>query len=175
MKESNMKKYLIAFASAFTLFTAPIYAHEFKAGGLEIIHPSSRAMLPGAPVAGGYLTIVNHGKTDDRLVSVTSDRAAEVQLHEMAIENDVMKMRELPEGIPIPAGSSVELKSGGLHVMFMKVKRPFKEGDMVKATLVFEKAGPVEVEFMVGPASGAAGDMGDHHSHSSTGAADAKP
>ncbi len=175
MKEPNMRRYLIALASAYTLLVAPLNAHEFKAGDLEIIHPSSRAMLPGAPVAGGYLTIINHGKTDDRLVSVTSDRAADVQLHEMAIENDVMKMRELSNGIAIPAGSTVELKSGGLHVMFMKVKRPFKEGDMVKATLVFEKAGPVEVEFMVGPASGAAGDMGDHHSHSSTGSADAKP
>jgi periplasmic copper chaperone A len=143
------------------LMTAPFaWGHEFKVGDLEIIHPNARAMIPGAKVGGGYLKIINHGTADDRLVAVKSDRSDNVQLHEMSVVNNVMKMRELPDGIAIPAGKTVELKKGGLHVMFMDVTQPFKEGEMVKATLVFEKAGPVDVEFKVGDASGnESGDM----------------
>jgi periplasmic copper chaperone A len=142
------------------LAAAPLaWGHEFKVGDLEIIHPNSRAMIPGAKVGGGYLKIINHGSTDDRLVAIKSDRSDNVQMHEMSVENNVMKMRELPDGIVIPAGKTVELKKGGLHVMFMDVTQPFKEGEMVKATLVFEKAGPVDVEFKVGDASG--NDSGD--------------
>jgi len=162
-----MRKLINAIAFGFALMASPLLAHEFKVGDLEIVHPNSRAMVPGAQVGGGFLKIINHGKTDDRLVSATSDRAGIIQLHEMAIENDVMKMRELPGGIAVPAGATVELKPGGLHVMFMKVADPFKEGDKVKATLVFEKAGPVEVEFTVGPPAGPAkgGDAPMKHDH----------
>lgn len=136
------------------LLAAPAFAHEFKVGEIEIDHPHSMAMVPGAKVGGGFLTIVNHGKTDDRLVKATASRAKVVQLHEMTMENDVMKMRELKDGIPVPAGQTVELKHGGLHVMFMDVAEPFKKGEEIKATLVFEKAGSVDVEFAVGAAGG---------------------
>lgn len=154
-----MKKRLKALTLGFVLLASPLLAHEFKLGDLEIVHPNSRAMVAGAPVGGGYLKIINHGKTDDRLVSARSSRARVMQLHEMTIENDVMKMREVSNGIAIPAGATVELKPGGLHVMFMKVVQPFKEGEMVKATLIFEKAGSVDVEFKIGPASGVSSEM----------------
>ena len=77
------------------------------------------------------------------------------------MENDVMKMRQLPDGIEIPAGATVELKPGGLHVMFMKIKHPLAEGDTFKATLNFEKAGKVDVDFTVGAAKPAAMKMDD--------------
>lgn len=150
-------------AALLSLAPVSAFAHDYKAGTLEIQHPNSRAMLPGAPVGGGFLTIVNTGSEPDRLVSATSPAAGEVQLHEMAMENDVMKMRHLENGIEIPAGATVELKPGGLHVMFMKVKEPFKEGAKVPATLVFEKAGSVDVEFHVGPAVGKAAEGHDAH------------
>ncbi|MFD1746686.1 copper chaperone PCu(A)C [Rhizobium helianthi] len=133
----------------------PAYAHGFKVGDLEIGHPYSRAMLPGAKVGGGYLKITNKGG-DDRLVSVTTERAASAQIHEMQLNDNVMVMRELKEGLPVPANSTVELKPGSYHIMFMNVTEPFKEGEMIKARLVFEKAGPVDVEFAVGPANGGA-------------------
>ena len=142
------KKLGIALAVAsITAFSA--LAHGTKVGNLEIHHPHSPATLPGAPVGAGFLTIVNTGKEDDRLVSATTSIAGETQLHEMAMEGDVMKMRQLKDGIPIPAGATVELKKGGYHVMFMQLKQPMKEGEMVKATLTFEKAGSVNVEFKV--------------------------
>jgi copper(I)-binding protein len=144
----------LAGALAAALIATAAIAHEYKAGDLEVVHPASRAMVPGAQVGGGFMQIINHGKSDDRLVSVTSPATANVQLHEMAVTDGVMKMRQLKDGIPVPAGKTVELKKGGLHVMFMDVKTPFKEGDKVPAVLHFEKAGDVKVEFEVGPASG---------------------
>ncbi|WP_411037274.1 copper chaperone PCu(A)C [Shinella sp. BYT-45] len=141
---------ILATLLALALSAPAAFAHDFTLGSLEIRHPASRATLPGQPVGGGFMTITNKGAEPDRLVSVAApDVSDDVQLHEMAVENDVMKMRQLPDGIDIPAGATVELKSGGLHVMFMKIKRPFKEGETFKATLTFEKAGTVDVDFDV--------------------------
>lgn len=121
-------------------------------GDLELTGGFTKAMLPGQPVGGGFVTITNKGSQDDVLISATSPTAGEVQLHEMAMVNDVMKMRQLPEGITIPAGQSVELKPGGLHLMFFKISEPFKEGAMVNVTLNFQKAGSVEIALPIGPA-----------------------
>lgn len=143
---------MLAFGSA--------QAHGFKLGQIEIGHPYSRAMLPMAKVGGGYFKITNNGPAD-RLVRVTSDRAESVELHEMKMNGAVMQMRELEDGIAIPANTTVELKPGSYHLMFINVPQPFKEGEMIKATLVFEKAGSVDVEFAVGPVAGDKG--GDAH------------
>jgi len=128
-------------------------AAPVKLGDLEISGPFARATLPNQPVGGGYVTITNKGSTADRLVSATSPAAGMVQIHEMAMEGDVMKMRELPDGLEIPAGQSVTLSPGGLHLMFMKLNGPFKQGSTIPVTLNFEKAGSVEVELPVMPAN----------------------
>lgn len=158
----------VALSMALPVTAAPFaaHAHGFKLGEIAIGHPYSRAMLPGAKVGGGYLKITNDGAAD-RLVGVTSGRARSVQLHEMKTDDGIMTMRELKDGIEVPAGTTVELKPGGYHVMFMDVTEPFKEGEMVKATLTFEKAGTVEVEFQVGPPAGPAPEMkhDDHAEH----------
>lgn len=124
-----------------------------KAGDIELSAGFTKAMLPGQPVGGGFVTIKNGG-ADDRLVSAESPVAGRVELHEMAMVNDVMKMRQLNEGIPVPAGQTVELKPGGLHMMFFEVKQPFVEGGSVPVKLTFEKAGTVEIVLPVGPAKG---------------------
>ncbi|MGF9691260.1 copper chaperone PCu(A)C [Rhizobium sp. 0TCS1.26] len=108
-----------------------------------------KAMLPGQPVGGGYLTIANAGSSDDRLLSVTSGRAGVVEMHEMAMNGDVMTMRKLDKGIVVPAGQTVELKPGGLHLMFMQVGQPFKMGETVPVTLSFERAGRIELALPV--------------------------
>jgi copper(I)-binding protein len=137
-------------------------AHEFKIGDLEIDHPWSRATPPGAQVAGGYFTIVNHGSEADRLVSVTSDISAKAEVHEMGVKDGVMTMRPVEGGVEIPAGGKGELKPGGYHQMLMGLKRPAKQGESFPATLTFEKAGSVTVEFQV-EAIGAAGGMEMDH------------
>ncbi|NRP74228.1 hypothetical protein ILFOPFJJ_05149 [Ensifer psoraleae] len=125
-----------------------------EAGDLEISGGAVKAMLPGAKVGGGGLVVKNTGSSDDRLLAVESPAAGRVELHEMRMENEVMKMRKLEGGIAIPAGATVELTSGSLHLMFMEVKKPFAEGDTVPVTLTFEKAGKVEYVLPVGAATG---------------------
>lgn len=125
-----------------------------KVGDLELTAGFTKAMLPGQPVGGGFVVIKNTGSTDDVLVAAESAVADHVELHEMAMENDVMKMRPVKDGIPVPAGETVELKPGGLHMMFMGVKEPFVEGGTVKVKLTFEKAGSVDLVLPVGPAAG---------------------
>jgi copper(I)-binding protein len=156
----------IALASAFLLAT-PVFAHNgvIHHELLNISGPFSRATLPNAPVGGGYLTIENRGKTADRLVSVSSDVAAETQIHEMAMEGDVMRMRQLPDGVEIPAGETVALEPGGVHIMFMGLKHPLVEGETIPVILHFEQSGPVEVELSVlAPGADSAGH-GEHGGH----------
>lgn len=143
----------LAFTAALTLASlasiTTSYAHEIKLGDLVIGHPWSRQSPMAADVAAGYLTIDNTGAAADRLVKVNAAITPKVQLHDMKMDGDVMKMVELPEGIPLPAGQMTELKPKSLHIMFMDLKSPVTEGDMIKGTLVFEKAGSIEVEFEV--------------------------
>jgi periplasmic copper chaperone A len=122
------------------------------AGDLEITQGWVRATLPGQPAAGGFLTIDNKGKEADRLMSIASPLTPSAQIHEMKMDGDVMKMAELADGLEIPAGGKVELKPGGLHLMFMGLQKQVMEGEAVKVTLTFEKAGAIEIELPVQPA-----------------------
>lgn len=119
------------------------------AGTIEISGAYARPMLPGQPVGGGYLTISNSGAQADRLLSVLSPLAGSVELHEMAMNGQVMTMRRIEGGIEIPPGKTVDLGPGGMHLMFMKVKAPFEKGSSVPVRLVFEKAGPIDVTLPV--------------------------
>ncbi|CAN7641564.1 copper chaperone PCu(A)C [Bosea sp. LjRoot237] len=124
-------------------------AQDYTAGPLKIEQPWTRATPAGAKVAGGYVAVTNTGATPDRLLGGSSDIAGKVEIHEMAVNNGVMTMRGLPEGVELKPGAKTELKPGGYHIMFMDLKRQLKEGEKVKGTLSFEKAGPVPVEFSV--------------------------
>lgn len=127
-------------------------------GALEIGSPFTRATLPNAPVGGGYLSITNTGDTDDRLVKVTTPIAKEGQIHEMAMQGDVMKMRQLADGLVIPAGETVTLEPGGFHLMFMGLNTPIVEGKPIAVTLEFEHAGSLVVDFAVVSPSGTSAD-----------------
>ncbi|PWV90431.1 copper chaperone PCu(A)C [Phyllobacterium myrsinacearum] len=144
---------ILAASIVFSLMTAATAA-EITVGDLKLSDSCIRAMLPGAQVAGGYLTITNIGKADDRLFAISSERSKKAEIHEMAMDHDVMVMRELPKGLAIPAGESVKLTPGGYHLMLMDVAEPLKEGQVSKLTLKFEKAGPVTIDVLVGPAAG---------------------
>ena len=138
----------LALAGLLSLAAGLAQAHEYKLGDLAIDHPWSRETPKAAPVAGGYLKVVNKGAAD-RLVAVQSDASTRVEIHEMAVIDGVMKMRALDKGLAVPAGGTLELKPGGYHVMFIGLKAPFKAGETVKGTLVFEKAGKIDVDFNV--------------------------
>jgi len=119
-------------------------AHDFKAGPLTIDHPYARATAPGQPNGGGFLKLTNQGPTADKLIAATTARAGSTELHSMRMEGDVMRMRQV-DAIEVPAGGSVELKPGGLHLMFIGLKAPLRNGDTFPVTLRFEKAGEVVV------------------------------
>jgi copper(I)-binding protein len=124
-------------------------AAEARLGPLVLVQGFSRATRPGAPVAGGFVTIENTGDTDDRLVAASSAVAGHMEVHEMAMVDGVMQMRELAGGLPIPAGETVLLMPGGYHVMLMELKAPLVEGETVDVTLTFETAGEVTIPLKV--------------------------
>lgn len=138
-------------AAALIGLSAPaVMAHgaPVTIGDLTLTEAFTRATRPGAPVAGGFVTIRNTGG-DDRLTGGSAAFASDVQVHEMAMDGDVMKMRQLPDGLPIPAGQEVTLKPGSYHLMFIGLKAPLVEGEKVEVTLTFERAGAVTVPLMV--------------------------
>ena len=122
-------------------------AQNASVGSIKVENAYTRATAPGQQVAGGFLKIENKGSAD-QLVSASSPAAGEVQLHEMAMDGNVMKMRQVKD-IPVPANGSVELKPGGLHLMFMNIKAPLAAGETVPVKLKFAKAGEVEVKMPV--------------------------
>lgn len=138
-----------------------VFAHEFRVGDIEIVHPWSRATPPGAKVAGGYFTVTNTGSSPDRLLSISSEISAKAELHEMGVKDGVMTMRPVSGGLEIPAGGKVALAPGGYHLMFIGLKQQPKQGEAFPATLTFEKAGTVTVEFAV-EGMGETGGMHDH-------------
>ncbi len=136
-------------------------AHEFKLGDLAIGHPWTRETPNGAKVAGGYLSVTNNGKDADRLVGGTIDAAGRLEIHEMKMDGDVMKMRPLDDGIDIKPGETIKLAPGGVHLMFLDLKQPLKKDELIKGQLQFQKAGKIDVEFKV-EAVGASGPAAGH-------------
>ena len=124
-------------------------AHDYRLGQLEIGQPWARATPPTAPTGGGFLTITNKGATADRLVAVRTPVAEQAEVHEMKMEGNVMRMRPLDGGLEIPPGATVTLAPGGLHLMLMGLRKPLVRNTQVPLTLVFEKAGSIDVDLDV--------------------------
>jgi copper(I)-binding protein len=134
-------------AAILSLSILPTQAHDNTVGQLKISAPWARATPKGASVGGGYLTITNTGNAPDRLTGGVSAIAREVQVHEMIMENDVMKMRPVTGGLEIKPGATVTLKPGGYHIMFVGLKRGLKQGEHFEVTLEFAKAGKIDIDF----------------------------
>lgn len=120
-----------------------------KGRDLLIHHAWVRPTPPAAPAGAGYLTITNKGVKPDRLLAGSSPWVREVQVHEMKLDGDVMRMRPVPGGIPVPAGGSVTLAPGGYHLMLIGLKRPFVAGGRVPVTLRFARGGTMTVSLPV--------------------------
>lgn len=145
--------------SAAALWAASAHAHEIKLGDLVIHHPWIKP-APAGNVAAAYTVIDNKGRADDKLISVTVEGVPTVQIHDMRMEGDTMKMEELKDGLPLPAGKSVEVKPKSFHIMLMGLKSQPMEGEEIKGSMTFEKAGKVDVDFeVVAPGADDAGTM----------------
>jgi len=141
---------------------------NYTVGDLLISNVRAGATVPKAPVAGGYMVIRNNGSEPDFLIGGQAAFAGDIQIHEMKMQGDIMKMRELADGLEIPAGGEVVLKPGGYHVMFMKLTEPLTEGENRTATLTFKNAGSVEVEFTVKSRKHLNAHDKDHTKHGSS-------
>ena len=145
-----VKQLSLAAALASILFSPAAFAKDAKIGDLLITQPWIRATMVKSDVASAYAGIENTGKEDDTLLSITVDGAPEVQIHQMQMEGDVMKMSEMPDGLVIKAGSKADLlPKQAHHIMLMGLKKPFRAGDVVKGSMTFKKAGKVDIEFEV--------------------------
>ena len=144
---------------------APAFAQEFKGGDVVVEKPWAHATPKGAEVGAGYLVVHNNGAAPDTLTGGSAD-FAKVEIHEMKMDNGVMSMPELKNGLSIPAHGTIRFAPGGYHVMFTHLTKPLVKGEKITATLNFEHAGPVAVEFPVesigasGPAPTKGGAMG---------------
>ena len=155
---------LIPMAALAALGTSAL-AQADQSESLSIHHAWSRETAAGQSVGGGFMTIANRGAAADRLLSGASPVAAEVQLHTMTMDGGIMRMRRVEGGIAVPARGALELKPGSYHIMFMGLKKPFKQGDMIPATLVFARQGRVAVRFNVQPIASTVPMEGGHGGH----------
>jgi periplasmic copper chaperone A len=160
-----MKTYAILFAGLLAISAGAANAQDYKLGALEIETPWAPAVPKGSRVAAGYLTIKNTGSEPDRLVGVSSPIAGKIEIHQMSMDKGIMSMRPLPSGLEIKPGTTVEFKPSSLHLMIMGLKQPIEKGKPFKASLNFEKAGPVDVEFMVEGIGASAPPAAAHDAH----------
>jgi copper(I)-binding protein len=144
-----MKRLIVAGVVAFMLPFGHAAAAEFKIDSLVIEGPWTRATPKGATIGGGYLDIKNNGTAPDRLLGGSVSVAKRFQIHRTTIEDGVAKMREVTAGVEIKPGETIKFEPGESHLMFVNLMQPLHEGDKVRGTLTFERAGTVDIEYAV--------------------------
>jgi copper(I)-binding protein len=126
-------------------------AQDFAAGAMKVSEVWTREVPPASKVAGGYMTITNTGTEPDTLVGGSVVGAGAFELHRMETVGGVMKMREIKPGLVIKPGETVVLKPGSSHAMLLDLRTLPKVGQPIKGTLIFEKAGKIDIEYKVEP------------------------
>lgn len=149
-----MIRFFTVLSLCLTLFAHHTMAQHNAKGDIVISNSWIRATVPSAKVSAGYMKITNNGHKPDRLIAVSASFADETQIHEMKVENDVMRMREIDGGLIVPAGGTVVLERGGLHVMFLKLNQQLHKGDVHKVSFEFEHAGIIEIDLPVDAVGG---------------------
>lgn len=137
-----MNRRLFALTAAVALAAGPAFA---ASKSIVVTDAWARATPPGAPTAAAYLTVTNKGSTPDRLLGGETTAARTLQIHEMSMNNGVMRMGEIKGGAEIAPGASLKLQPGGWHIMLIGLKAPLVAGASVPVTLRFEKAGTINL------------------------------
>jgi periplasmic copper chaperone A len=154
MHDVKSRKISRAAAALLALLSAQVFAGhaaaaDYKLGSLQITQTWARATPKGADSGAAYLTVTNTGTAAQRLSCVSSEAAAQCQIHEMSMTGNVMKMRPVEGGLPIKPGETVTFKPGGYHVMLVDLKAPLQEGKTVAATFKTDDGTTVQVEFPI--------------------------
>ncbi|MEX6633980.1 copper chaperone PCu(A)C [Hyphococcus lacteus] len=146
-----------------TLSSATALAHEFTQGGILVEHPWARPTHAKTVPAAVYFNVVNKGEGPDRLLSVTTTRAKNVEVHKTMIDDkNIARMRPVVDGLTIPAGATVSMETGSYHVMLIGLDAPLKAEERFPVTLTFEKAGEIDVEIVVEDREAAKVDHSNH-------------
>jgi copper(I)-binding protein len=159
MNHKTWKHTLWLLAAILSLGSGAAAAETFTVGSIEISNPWARATPKGASVGGAYMTITNNGTEPDRLVGASFPVAKRAEVHQMAMNKGVMSMRPVPGGLEIKPGQTVVFNPESFHLMLTGLKQPLAQGERVKATLDFAKAGKVDLELVV-ESMGAQGPSG---------------
>jgi periplasmic copper chaperone A len=137
-------------ATALTIGAILALAPGVMASDVMVMGAFARASAVSTATSGVvYMTLTNHGAVADRLMAISTPAAGMAMLHESGQEGGVASMKEM-SSLEIPAGGSLEMKPGGLHIMLMGLNAPLKKGDTLKLTLTFEHAGQVAVDAKIG-------------------------
>src|SRR6476620_6617824 len=163
--EESMTRIAFAFAMVLSLGASAAIAQDYSIGSIQVAKPWTRATPKGAKVAGAYMSITNKGTAPDRLVGGATSAAAGFEVHNMTMDQGVAKMRPVEGGLEIKPGETVELRPGSFHVMLTGLKQPLEKGQKVKATLQFEKAGKVDIEYAVEAAGTPSAPASGGHNH----------
>jgi copper(I)-binding protein len=149
MKSQIWNQKILLLAAALSLWGGAAAAETYTVGAIEIANPWARATPKSAPVGGAYMTITNKGAEADRLMGASTPLASKAEVHQMTMDKGVMAMRPVQGGLEIKPGQTVVLKPESFHLMLTGLKQPMTQGDHVKATLDFAKAGKLDLEFVV--------------------------
>ena len=160
-----MTRMAVVITTALSIWACDALAADYNVGTLAIGNPWTRATPKGATVAGAYMSISNKGSAPDRLVGGSAAIAGQFEVHSMVMEQGVAKMRPVQGGLEIKPGETVELKPSGTHIMMIDVKQPIVRGKPFKASLTFEKAGAVDVDFAVEAIGGTPAAASAEHEH----------
>jgi copper(I)-binding protein len=129
--------------------SGPASAHRYESGGISVIHPVGLPTLPGATVGVAYMRITNKGTEAVRLTGASTPDAERVEVHSMSMTGGVMRMRQVTEGVTVPAGGEVKFGAGGLHFMLIGLKHPLVEEQMISMTLHFAGKPEIKVDLYI--------------------------
>lgn len=139
---------LAAAALLAAFLTESAAAHEIEFGDLLIAHPWARETLVAGQAAAVYFAVINQGADGERLIAASTPVAASAKFHRTVMEDVVARMVEV-EAVDVPAGGGAILEPGGYHLMLTGLSAPLREGERIPLTLLFERAGPVEIEVVI--------------------------
>ena len=128
---------------------APKAAPAATRGSIEIHRPWARRSLEMPERAGGFFVLTNTGPEPDRLVGATSPAAEKIEIHAIKVMGGDIGMRPRDDGLGLPAGVTLTLQPRGYHLLLIDLRAPLVPGARLAVTLVFEKAGSIDVELLI--------------------------
>ena len=148
MTKLSLTERSLVFCCALAVSSSALCDHGYRTESLRVIHPFARATPPGARTGAVFFTVDNASNQTDRLLRASTPIAAGVVLHQMAVDDGVMKMRAVPS-LEVRPGGRLELKPSGYHLMLLDLKQPLKIGEKFPLTLTFERGGAILLSIVV--------------------------